>query len=46
LLQASVAANLELPRSGDTDLDLIALLELQRFDNDYGQTYRKTVTPL
>jgi hypothetical protein len=37
-LPASVAANLELPRSGDPDLDLIARLELQRFDNDSGQT--------
>jgi hypothetical protein len=38
--------NLELPCSGDTDLDLIARLEFQRFDNDSGQTYRKTVSPL
>jgi hypothetical protein len=45
-LPTSVAANLELPCSGDPDLDLIALLEIQRFDNDSGQTYRKTVSPL
>ena len=45
-LPASVAANLYLPCSCDTDLDLISLLELQRFDNDSGQTYLKTISPL
>lgn len=45
-LTALVAADLERALADDADLDLIAFLELERFDHGRGQTYRQTVTPL
>jgi hypothetical protein len=39
LRAASVAANLELARSRDVNLNLIALLQIQRVDNGAGQAH-------
>jgi hypothetical protein len=41
----SIAAHLELTRAGDSNLDLIALFEIERLDDRRRQSNRETVSP-
>jgi hypothetical protein len=45
-LARRLASYAELPRPGDIDLDLVTLLEAERFDHGSGKANGETVSPL